>query len=69
MCRRNLSSTNCVEMGYTEDSYQRMKFIVSYTIVMLQLMVDTLAQTRLLQRHSKWVSIGRLSSKMQENLL
>jgi len=68
MCGRSLFFTSYVETGYIEGICWRMKFIVPYTITMLQLTVDTLAQTRLLQRSSKRVSIGLFSSKMEENL-
>ena len=45
-----------------------MKCIEFYTIAMLQLMLDTLAPRIQLQRPSQQVSIGLLSSKLQEHL-
>jgi len=48
MCGKNRFSTSCVQIEYIEAVCRKMKFIVSYTIIMLRLMVSTLARTKLL---------------------
>ena len=68
MCRKSLFFTSCVEMGSIEDAYRKMRFVVSYTIAMLQPMVETLDRIRQLQRYSKQAFIGPCFSRMQENL-
>jgi len=68
MYGRTLSFISYVEMGFIEDACLKKRFVVSYTIVMLQPMVVTLDQIKPLQKYSKRISIGPHSLRIQGNL-
>jgi len=69
MCGRNRFSISYVEMGFIENICPTMKFIVCFTIAMLQLIEDILDRTRPLLKYFKKISIGSRSLRMQDSLL
>ena len=68
ICGRNLYSTSYVGMVFIEGVWQTIRSLVSFTIVMLQFMVDALVWTRPLPRFFKRASINLLSSRMYGSL-